>query len=100
MPIASKTAAPRTSTASSPPATANPTADKTPPQPPIVLTNATTLLPAHDLVPDPGFSLFPEPIATIPKALVKRTNWPFWILLVLLIVGLLARLKWVGNRRE
>jgi competence protein ComGC len=100
MPRVSKTPDPRTSTASSPPATPNPTPDKTPPQPPLILTNAATLLPAHELVPDPGFSLFPEPIAMIPKALAKKTNWPFWILLILLIVGLLARLKWMGNRRD
>jgi hypothetical protein len=36
----------------------------------------------------------------IPKALVKKATWPLWILLLLLIGGLLARLKWMGNRRD
>ena len=98
--VSSRTDPGNSTAASSPPKAANPPADNTPPQTTINLTNATALLPSHELVPDPGFSLFPEPIAMIPKALVKKTTWSFWILLVLLIAGMLARLKWMGNRRD
>jgi hypothetical protein len=63
-------------------------------------TNPSAWLLRKEQPADPGFSLFPESMAVIPKALVKKSTWPLWILLLLLIAGLLARFKFLGNGRD
>jgi hypothetical protein len=60
--------------------------------------NPSAWLLPKEQAPDPGFSLFPQSVALIPKALVRKSVWPLWLLLVLLLAGLLTRFKWLGNR--
>ena len=60
--------------------------------------NASAWLLAKEQAPDPGFSLFPQSVTLIPKALVRKSVWPLWLLLLLLFAGLLTRFKWLRNR--
>ena len=81
--------------------TAMPSQTLTPPAKPVVdPTNASAWLLRKEQAPDPGFSLFPESMAVIPKALIRKSAWPLWILLALLIGGLLARFKFLRNSRD
>jgi prepilin-type processing-associated H-X9-DG protein len=62
--------------------------------------NPSAWLLPKEQAPDPGFSLFPSSMSLLPKALVRKSVWPLWLLLVLLVAGLLTRFKWLGNRED
>jgi len=69
-------------------------------QPAVSATNPSAWLLRTEKPADPGFSLFPQSIAVVPKALVRKSAWPLWILLLLFIGALLARFKFLRNDRN
>jgi len=97
---------PRSGVATTPQKSANSTPPGIQPAQPVTVpspvtvgsTNASAWLLPKEQAPDPGFSLFPESVHLIPKALVRKSVWPLWVLLLLLVAGLLTRFKWLGNR--
>ena len=62
-----------------------------------ISSNPSAWLLPQKQAPDPGFSLFPKSVTLLPEALVRKSVWPLWLLLLLILAGLLGQSRWLGR---